>query len=141
MQEYLNLTVAEARHRPSAGHLEANALAGLGQPSLYDIDSLSSNNACTCTPDDDTTSQNIDKNEDLLCTPQTLTQARSSSNLDSEGYLKLRMSSELLDHSDRIPSSPALGTCHVTKEDEGIPTPSIFEDILNTTEHSQETEL
>ena len=139
------MTVVEARHRPSAGHLEANALAGLGQLSLYESDSA---DECSCTPDpgdidhnDVTQNINTIRNKDIpmemLSTSHAISQLGSSSILDSEGYLKLRVSSDVLDSKlqqandmlEKISPSPnTMDICHMTRE-ECMPKLSTFEDF------------
>ncbi len=161
-QEYLNLTVGEARHRPTAGHLEASALAGLGQPLLYDIEP----DTCLCATNindgDHDTTQHLGtvKRESVpmqvLSIPHAIPPAQSSSNLDSEGYLKLWVSSELLDNEvthngtfDKVsPPLSTMDTHDVTEEEKCIPSLSTVEDIYPTTslqcttEHnSHETKL
>ncbi len=136
----------EARHQPLAGHLEATALAGLG-PELSAIEDADSD-TCICASvvvdTDQARSCEADRglferrNGSLLNVPTFLTshfisQTKSSCNIDSEGYLKLRVSSEQLldgrvpheDEPDKTTSEDPTSTmpvasCHVTQE-ESIP--------------------
>ena len=156
IQAYLNLSVVEARHQPLAGHLEATALAGLG-PELSDVTAIedADSDTCVCASVVVDTDQArnceadrglYERNGSLLNVPTFLTshfisRTKSSYNIDSEGYLKLRVSSEQLldsrvpheDEPDKTTSADPTSTvpvasCHVTQE-ESIP-------VLITTEET-----